>query len=304
MFLFTDCTKRHTMAFVITLVVPCIVENERSADVLAECRNTLKRNQGDQSTEFIFIDNGSLGSGVSALAESDRVIRNATNYGVLHTFKQGYEAATGDVIAFIHSDVLIHEPNWDLKMQAAFARDPKLGLAGLFGGKGLHPGGGRENCFSNMRGLKWGKCGCHDPAGLHHGKITTEITPCVMFDGVGLFFRKSVLKHLVEETDAFAAWRAPHHFYDRILSLKVAAAGWRLAVLPLAFDHLCGATAGMSKVYKASALEWLTERGHKLKEGQIPDQAIYNVAEAQFFAEWSERLPLRVDEEYRYRWGG
>jgi hypothetical protein len=40
-----------------------------------------------------------------------------------------------------------------------------------------------------------------------------------------------------------------------------------------------------------------------LEEGQVPDQAIYNIAEKQFFDEWRDQLPLFVNENWEYKWG-
>ena len=132
------------------------------------------------------------------------------------------------------------------------------------------------------------------------------IAPAAVLDGVGLFFRRDTLRHLVEETDMFADWRAPHHFYDLILSCKVADSGWHVATIGIEFDHFAGATV-VSEIYSQTAIRWV-ERQLKagllsdVRYGEHPDQTIYYIAEKQFFTEFRHRLPLFVNPDYSYKW--
>lgn len=284
----------------VSVVIPYIVENEQQADIVHRCFG-LANQFALSDTEVIGIDNGSTYSGDNHPYLRWAIHYNKENTGVLATFKQGYELATGNIICFIHSDVLLHEPGWDKRISDTFEADPQLGLAGLFGATGIGTDGGREFSMSNMLGKEWGKCTCHSQAALHHGALETGVKPAAVFDGVGLFFRRETLRQLVETTDMFDDWRAPHHFYDRIMSCKVAALGWHMAVIGIGFDHWSGATANASEVYNKTASEWL---GKHLGKGfwRTPDSAIYQIAEQQFFKEFRHRLPLRVGGDYSYRW--
>src|SRR5207253_9726635 len=106
-----------------------------------------------------------------------------------------------------------------------------------FGARGVHPDGGREGCMSHMLGREWGKTEGAQPAALHHGELMTGVSPAVVFDGVGLSFRRSTLQDLAYNTDTFADFRPMHHWYDRILSLKTLDRGYHMAVIVIQFDH-------------------------------------------------------------------
>ncbi len=285
----------------VSLIIPYIVENDLQEQILQKCIFEAGINKAQDDTEIILIDNGSSRDVFDY--EEVITVHNEKNIGVLPSFPLGFRYATGDVIAYIHSDVLLLQDGWDKTISDAFETDPNLGLAGLFGASALHPDGNREDCWSNMRGTYWGKCPCHDIVGYHHGNVSDSTVPVSMFDGVGLFFRRECMADLLKETDSFASWRAPHHFYDRILSLKVLDLGWHAAMLGIDFDHWSGATASHSEIYAESAREWLKNNGHELPEGMAPDQMIYNIAEQQFFEEYSNRLPVRAYDNYEYRWG-
>lgn len=285
----------------VSLIIPFIAESGPQANIVRRCDELASQHRLMPRTEICLIDNGSTYRAGNWSFAADELMVNDKNTGVLQTFKQGYELATGDIICFIHSDVLLHESGWDQRIANAFEIYPRLGLAGLFGARAVHPNGGREFCMSNMLGREWGMCDCHEVAADHHGVREAGIKPAAVFDGVGLFFRRETLRQLVEETDMFADWRAPHHFYDRIMSCKVADLGWHMAVIGIGFDHWSGATANSSEVYNQTALNWL-ERHRESIAGGTPDQHIYNIAEQQFFEEFSKRLPLRVMDDYSYRW--
>lgn len=290
----------------ISLVIPFI----DSWDITKQCIETVASHLF-LPAELVIIDNGSDKTHRTLIADlikdtnfkKYKYIRNKENIGVLGSFKQGYENSTGDIVCYIHNDVLIHQDKWDVMVNEAFANDDQLGMAGIFGARGVYADGGREGCMSHMLGQVWGKTEVR-PAALHHGELMTGVSPCVMFDGVGLFFRREALQWLVEETDMFADWRAPHHFYDRIMSLKVLQRGYHLAVIGLQFDHYSGATANHSQKYVDSMQKWCDANGYnKLPDGW--DQTIYWIAEKQWRDEFASLTPVHVDQgSYNVRWRG
>lgn len=275
----------------ISLIIPYIDQ----FDVLVPAIDTATQN-AKAPFELVLIDNGSA----AALdIEPDVSIRNEHNIGVLQTFKQGYENAKGDILLFIHSDVLIHSDNWVAELETAFERDSKLGLAGFFGARAIGEDGGRMDSMSNMLGKVWGKCDCHPIAGYHHGRVIKDIQAATVLDGLGMAFRREAMKRLIEETDMFAQWRSLHHFYDKILSLKVIGLGYHVAVVPMEFDHFSGATAVRSKAYPESVRDWLRTNNIEFKKGH-EDQAIYDLAEKQMFDEYRDKFPITVDASYNY----
>ena len=294
----------------ISLIVPYI----DTWPITKRCIEKINENS-DPDTEVILIDNGSAehydNRILDVLAKQNeqggrlrnvRIHRNDDNTGVLATFKQGLELSTGDVICFIHNDVLIQEQGWDIKVSDVFASVHDLGLAGLFGAVGVGNNGGRIRSQSKMLGLEWGACECHDVAWKHHSEYLDGLSPATILDGVGMFFSRKALTDLTY-TDMFDDWRAPHHFYDRTIPLKLIDRGYKIATIGIGFDHFSGQTANSSTTYFDTGKKWL-ESQSKYDPSKPVDQQIYNIAEEQFFSEFGNRLPATVDSNWNYSFQG
>lgn len=289
----------------ISLVIPFI----DTWDITKRCVEKIVENT-TEPIELLMIDNGSeydnYRKRLKSLTDNGMIellyIRNKSNLGVLPTFKQGLEKSSGDVICFIHSDVLIQESGWGVRVREAFQGNSQLGLAGLFGAVGVGSNGGRIRSQSNMKGAEWGKCECHTEAWQHHSEHLEGMAPATILDGVGMFFSRRALQDLVS-TDMFDDWRAMHHFYDRIMPLKLIDKGYKVATLGIGFDHWSGATANSSQAYVETGRAWLKKSGHG-DNGTPPDQQIYDIAERQLFAEFGDRLPCNVDSNWNYLWSG
>lgn len=296
----------------LSLVIPFIDQ----VDITKHCIEVAAKNAG-QEFELVLIDNGSdkrlfpeakpKGKAGHYWFTPDydvpmRYLLNKENIGVLPTFKQAFENTDSDIICFIHNDVLLHEENWVQKVIDAFTAVPKLGLAGIFGAVGVGDNGGRIRSQSKMLGLEWGKCECHEVAWQHHSEFMDGVSPATILDGVGMFFSREAANSLLQ-TDIFDDWRAPHHFYDRIIPLKLIDRGFRIATIGLGFDHWSGATANSSDKYQKSGMAWLKRNGHTpLADGV--DHTIYTIAENQFFYEFGHRIPCYVHADWNYEWRG
>jgi hypothetical protein len=259
--------------------------------------------------DLVLIDNGSdenYEGAFSRLVEDSNLnliyLKNEKNICALPTFPQGFHASEADILCYFHNDVLIHEYGWDQRVIDAFNDDVQLGLAGLFGAYGVHPNGGRDGSGSNMLGKVWGSCECHVPAAIHHGSHMTGIMPSVVFDSLSMFFRRTVMERLINETDSFDDWRSPSHFYDRFLGMKVIDLGYHMATIGIAFDHWGGGTSTGNNKYKEFLEDWLSSHGHDTSEPDL-NIAIYKVAEYQWLMEYGNRLPVYVDEDYNLTWG-
>ncbi len=294
----------------LSLVIPYI----DNYDITKRCVEVACQNAGSEF-DLILIDNGSdknhfhdLKKIIEHISETTLVnigitgVLNAKNIGVLPSFKQGFEESDTNIIGFIHNDVLLHEPNWVRRVEEAFESTPKLGLAGIFGAVGVGDNGGRVRSQSNILGQEWGACECHPVAWQHHSEHLTGVSPATILDGVGMFFSREAANSLME-TDMFADWRAPHHFYDRIMPLKLIDKGFKIATIGLGFDHWSGATANSSEKYTATGIEWLKSQGLG-DDTQGVDAQIYAIAEKQFFDEFRHRLSCTVDSEWNYHFQG
>jgi glycosyltransferase involved in cell wall biosynthesis len=293
----------------LSLVIPFI----DNVDITKHCIETAVKNVKLGSTfcdfELVLLDNGSdkanskiIKKYADAMAADGLFIRNEENVGVLPSFKQAFQETDSDIICFIHNDVLIHQEDWVNMVVHAFTTVPNLGLAGIFGAVGVGENGGRIRSQSQMLGLEWGACQCHSVAWQHHSEFMDGISPAAILDGVGMFFSRQAANNLME-TDMFDSWRAPHHFYDRIIPLKLIDKGFKIATIGLGFDHWSGATANSSGKYITTGLNWLKEN-NKYVEGEAVDSQIYNIAEQQFFGEFGKRIPCYVHSDWNYEWRG
>jgi len=249
--------------------------------------------------EILAIDNGSsqsLAGQVKAWKlEHVEVVRNAHNVGNYAAFAQGLKLAQkreADVIAFFHSDLIIHERWWDDRVRVAFEQDPKLGLLGFIGSREIDGSGGRGlGTASNFLGLFGG-----GPAEVHGARLT-GLMPAAVVDGCSMIFRTEALAQIGSRRDY-----PPHHFYDRLMSCEVLEAGWRVAVLGIGCDHLGGRTAVLVPQYHEFAEAWCREHEVSLEpDGDGWDLAVYREAERQFLREYRDGkhfIPVRVEHDW------
>ena len=158
--------------------------------------------------------------------------------GMLPAYQRAFEWAEHyDILAFIHDDVIIYDPQWHEKVLKEF-EDPQVGLVG-FGGATGHGDPrmykkpyeytqlGRSNFLSNMRDAE------------NHGKRYVGSRDVAVLDGFALIVRRSVL-------DLVGCWpmATPIGYvcYDYWVCCMVRRLGYRIRVVGVACDHLGGQT--------------------------------------------------------------
>ena len=223
-------------------------------------------------------------------------VHYSKNMGVYPTFWAGLKHSTGDVVAYFHSDLIVFEPNWDLRVMDRFARDDKLGMIGFIGSNEIDECGGRGlGTCSNFQGVAYpsengDSMWLGSPAEAH-GMRLTGFQDAAVVDGCSMIFRRSVLEEIPRRKDF-----PPHHFYDRLLSCEVRERGSRMGVLGVKCDHISGQTVNQESSYQVMAREWLEE--HKVwYEAGKEDSAIYNAAEQMWLKEYraiKKLVPCRV----------
>jgi glycosyltransferase involved in cell wall biosynthesis len=106
----------------ISVVIP--VRND--AAMLATALEELAK-QSRAADEIVIVDNGSSdASAAIAAAAGARVVTEPTR-GIPSATSTGYDAATGDIIARIDADTVVH-PGWLARIEKAFAADPALSM--------------------------------------------------------------------------------------------------------------------------------------------------------------------------------
>jgi GT2 family glycosyltransferase len=255
-------------------------------------------------TEVIIIDNGS--DVPFHYTGSKNIIRNEKSIGVYPTFKQGFEVATGDVVAFFHSDLVVWEKDWDKRVIKHFQQDANLGMIGFIGSNEIDWHGGRGlGTTSNFKGLSMidqtgsnnGKdvkvwVGSH---GAIHGKVNEGYTDAVVVDGCAMIIRRTAWQDIGVREDF-----PPHHFYDRLISTQLIENGWNIGVLGIACDHFSGQTVNIEPSYQQMAYDWLSTRLLELDKFNPEhnyDHDIYKLAEQYWLCEYRDKkhiVPIKL----------
>lgn len=248
------------------------------------------------STEFIFIDNGSKDSYEEFIykylkPKKVRYIRNETNRGVLNTMQQGYEVAESDIITYIHNDVFIYKQDWDQEIIGLMMGDPKIGVIGAFGASGVGPDGGRIQRVA--RGRAPGFSAMLE-AEVHGERIPDGSTKYVaIMDG----FFMSIRKELLDKTGGFDTktyeW---HHFYDRDICLESIRHGYNNIVLGLPIHHWCGKTANQAEYQEQIKKEYGNGK-FKHTSQHSGDKATHDDNMERFRKKWGDVLPLYVNAD-------
>ena len=207
----------------------------------------LRSNQID-NTPLLIIDNGSnppLRSWLKGLKETDSVIRNEVNVGVMPAMNQAYAFFKNhvDYIFFTHNDVFIYERGWDAKIKRILWTTPNVGCAGFYGAKGL----GSDELykipyqmsqlarFENVSNCNRMEAAVHGFRPIAQGRETEQVAT---LDGFSLI----VNVELLNKTGGFDRNYPVHHNYDNDICLESLDKGYDNIVIAMDAQHIGGQT--------------------------------------------------------------
>jgi glycosyltransferase involved in cell wall biosynthesis len=223
-----------------------------------------------ETPEIIVVDNAST---EPYKRDGVKTIRNDVNKGFWPSLLAGMSAAKNDVVLCMHNDVFIWEAGFDQRLETHFDQDDKLAITGFFGARGLAVNGARMFPESNMVAQKYGT------HGNLHGNLLLRSHPSVIFDSLSMCFRKSHLAQI----DYINI--PPHHWTDRIVTLRLLVAGYHARTVGIAFDHGGGFTSSTPAMGNFTE-RWCREHNLEQLPGETWDNVLYRVGNAIFAQEF------------------
>ncbi len=279
----------------LAVVVPVLGQHELANVAL----DLLIENQRDENTVVFAFDNG---NDFVPNNPAVRMIKPGRNIGVYPVFKYAFDFLQGhdygfDIVAFFHSDLMVPEQGYDMRLIQAFESHPKLGLMGFVGSTQIDVNGGRGvGTTSNFQGAKYfsgimnkGETWTGSPAEAH-GMRFAGYTNAAVVDGCAMVIRTSMW-NVIGYREGFPI----HHFYDRLISTQMLENGFEVAVLGIACDHISGQTVAKEERYGDLAKEWCQRNNVPMTHNW--DDAIYREAERRWLYEYRQvkrLIPISV----------
>ena len=197
------------------------------------------------------------------------IIDNSTNkYSIFQAYNEGVRRAKGEILCFMHEDVLFRSSRWGLSVLSVFASDEQIGLLGFAGAHFLPetPLYWYGSPFVSQRNLNndHGVIEEHFHEDWFDGRNLIEV---VAVDGFCFFMRKDLFEQVSFDEKTFKGF----HLYDMDVCMQVIDAGFKVCVFRDVLAEHC----------------W-SEREQFSKKGS--DLLAHNL---KLFAEkWQEKLPI------------
>lgn len=174
--------------------------------------------------------------------------------GMLAAYEDAWRVCQSPLLAFFHSDLLITEANWHLRVLKAFD-DPTVGMVG-FGGSPQHGDFGMYRKPYELtqlaRGLYFSNA---EDAEVHGQRFADEMDVAVL-DGLALIMRREIL----ERVQGWAIGNLEFHCYDYWACAITRRLGYRIRLVGVRFLHLGGRT---TVALKKGDPEGNHERSHR-----------------------------------------
>ena len=156
------------------------------------------------------------------------VIDNSCNQlSIFQAYNEGVQRANGDILCFMHDDVLFRTPNWGEKINIHFQADERMGLIGFAGTHFLPdtPVYWYSSPFVSQRNL-------NNDQGIVEEHFHEDwfgernLIEVVAVDGFCFFVRRSLFDRFVFDQETYKGF----HLYDMDCCMQVIHAGYKVGV--------------------------------------------------------------------------
>jgi glycosyltransferase involved in cell wall biosynthesis len=154
------------------------------------------------------------------------VIDNSTNkYSIFSAYNEGVRRSKGDILCFMHEDILYHTNNWGISVYKYFGEDKKLGLLGVSGGCYLP----KIPCYWHISPFLVYKDHT-ESINSYQKKSIFEVAAC---DGLWFCISKNLFDHIDFDEDLYFGF----HYYDMDICMQVLFAQYKVCVCDFDIEH-------------------------------------------------------------------
>lgn len=167
------------------------------------------------------------------------VIDNSSNsYNIFTAYNEGVKRAKGDVLCFVHEDVVFHTDNWGVDVTDLFLENCNIGAVGVVGGQYLSRNKVAWWDASPMIGEiiqgSTDKFGKYSAIFDSNGRVK-NVTDVVAVDGCFLCIRASLFHNNIRWDDV--SYKG-FHLYDVDIAMQIIDKGYRVCICPgLLIEH-------------------------------------------------------------------
>jgi len=158
------------------------------------------------------------------------VINNSTNhYSIFSAYNEGVRKTKGDILCFMHEDILFHTNGWGNKVENLFLSNKEYGLLGVIGGQFIP-----KTPSSYWEGGK--SIGQIIQGTTENGVYRTwlngrlpkkEVQECVAVDGMWICIQKKMFEVIKWDVQTFKHF----HCYDMDICMQVRETGKKVGVI-------------------------------------------------------------------------
>ena len=267
-----------------------IIICSRSLDISEELKHNIKDTIG-LDYELIVVDN------------------SQNRFSIFSAYNEGVKSAKGDLLCFMHEDILFHSSNWGVEVERYMKKYPEIGLVGVAG----------THYLPKMPAAWWDteiRSGQLLQGSTINGKYTIvsedswadyrrEPTKVVSIDGLWMCFQRKVFEHIRWDDLNFKGF----HGYDTDISLQVWNSGFEVHIFwDVIIEHKSAGNAhldfykSLDVLYKKWCYLLPMIKGVEISEGE--QTARLRIAELRHELFYSEYKLRNLCASRQYRWGG
>lgn len=198
------------------------------------------------------------------------------NVGIVASYQEAYEETTEPIIAYLHTDVEIFEPNWDQRVLREFD-DPSVGVVGFGGALRLGSPYLYKRPYDFRQLARFGYRSNAVDAEIHGERLTDECDAAVL-DGYAIIVRRELL----DKAKGWPVGAFDVHCYDTWLACMATRLGYRTRVVGVKCQHYSAGKAVGDKYAR-----WLEAQGKS-------DADFHQEGHRYIYSEFRDVLPLEV----------